>query len=369
MTAQEGISLDNSINQKLNANSITSADTQGYIDQLTPYLQYSNLASGFQATIGRLQKLQSGPVAPPPNLGTEGTVVTKNSGDAVISGSPTTPSMSRGVVKNTTIDQMNNALAHACDFSQDIKKSVALKKYIKAIAQAIRKAIRGVKRFLGLGDNSGLISTIIQKLSAIAREIRNFIKEYITPIQEFIKDVVGFVKWAIATIQWILSLPAKFIQMLADCLKKVMSAIASVFQDALADAATADKAEADAELLAAGGTPAPAGPGMDELIAQAKDTLKAGNEAIAAVTTTVGQAASAATLAVSAITSSAAAISATASPAALAASSLVAGPTSMSDIDKANQSVTDVHDSNATTSDTVASASSATTPANPKNTV
>ena len=157
--------------------------------------------------------------------------------------------------------------------------------------------------------------------------------------------------------------------MLADCLKKVMSAIASVFKDALAEAAAADKAEADAELLAAGGTPAPVGPGMDELITQAKDTLKAGNEAIAAVTSTVSQAASAATLAVSAVTSTAAAISATASPAALAASSLVAVPTSMSDVDKANQSVTDVHNSNATTKDTVVSASSATTPANPKNTV
>lgn len=293
----------------------------------------------------------------------------KNSGDGQTAGTPTTPSTSRGIVTNTTVDQMNNALAHACDFSQDIKKSIALKKYIKAIAQAIRKAIRGVKRFLGLGDNSGLISTIIQKLSAIAKEIRNFIKEYITPIQEFIKDVVGFVKWAIATIQWILSLPAKFIQMLADCLKKVMSAIASVFQDALADAATADKAEADAELLAAGGTPAPAGPGMDELIAQAKDTLKAGNEAIAAVTATVSQAASAALLVTAAATAASAAVTGGVNPTVLAAAALVTVPTSMSDIDKANQSVTDVQDSNATTSDTVASASSATTPANPKNTV
>ena len=306
---------------------------------------------------------------PLPVLGKEGTVTVKNSGDAPAVGGTTMPPAASGNLKNTTIDQMNNALAHACDFAQDIKKSVGLKKFIKAIAQSIRKAIRAIKRFLGLGDNSGLISTIIQKLSAIAREIRNFIKEYITPIQEFIKDVVGFIKWAIATIQWILSLPAKFIKMLADCLKKVMSAIASVFQDALAEAATADKAEADAELLAAGGTPAPVGPGMDELITQAKDTLKAGNEAIAAVTSTVGQAASAATLAVSAVTSTAAAISSTASPAALAASSLVSVPTSMSDIDKANQSVTDVHDSNATTKDTVSSASSATTPANPKNTV
>ena len=291
----------------------------------------------------------------------------RNSGDAPSSGSPTTPSTSRGILANTTIDQMNNSLAHACDFAQDIKKSIGLKQYIKSIAQTIRKAIRAIKKFLGLSDNSGLISTIIQKLNSIAKEIRNFIKEYVTPVQKFIKDVVGFIKWAIQTIQWILSLPAKFIKMLADCLKKVMSAIASVFKDALADAAAADKAEADAELLAAGGTPAPAGPGMDELIAQAKDTIKAGNEAIKAVTTTVGQAVGAATLAVTALNAAASIVpgASTINP---SHSALTTTPTSMADITAANQSVLAVQASNATANDTIQSASSATTAANPKNT-
>jgi len=367
MSAQEGISLSNSINQKLDAGTITSNQAQGYIDELIPYLQYVNLASGFQATISRLQKLKNGPVTPIPNLGTEGTVVAKNSGDTTISGSPTTPSTSRGILANTTIDQMNNSLAHACDFAQDIKKSIGLKKYIKAIAQTIRKAIRAVKRFLGLTDNSGLISTIIQKLKNIAMEIRNFVKEYVTPIQNFLKDVVGFIKWAIATIQWILSLPAKFIKMLADCLKKVMSAIASVFKDALAEAAAADKAEADAELVAAGGTPAPESPGMDELIAQAKDTLKAGNEAIKAVTTTVGQAVGVATLAVTSLNAVASAVpgASTIKP---SQSALSAPLTSMADVDAASKSVSAVQASNATPADTISSATSVTTKPNPKNT-
>jgi hypothetical protein len=291
----------------------------------------------------------------------------KNSGDGQSAGAPTTPSTSRGILSNTTIDQMNNALAHACDFAQDIKKSIGLKKFIKSIAQSIRKAIRAIKRFLGLSDNSGLISTIIQKLSAIAKEVRNFIKEYVVPVQDFLKDVVGFVQWAIQTIQWILSLPAKFIQLLADCLKKVMAAIASVFQDALADAAAADQAEADADLLAAGGTPAPPGPGMDELIAQAKDTLKAGQEAVTAVTSTVGQAVSVATTTVAAVSATAAAVSgaSTLSPGATA---LVTGPTSLTDTTNATQSVSAIQAANATPAQTQASASSATTPADPKKT-
>jgi hypothetical protein len=262
-------------------------------------------------------------------------------------------------MKNTTIDQMNNSLAHACDFAQDIKKSIGLKKYIKAIAQSIRKAIRAVKRFLGLDDNSGLISTIIQKLKNIASEIRNFIKEYVTPIQKFIKDVVGFIQWAIATIQWILSLPAKFIQMLADCLKKVMAAIASVFKDALAEAAADDKAEADAELLAAGGTPATPQPGMTELIAQAKDTLKAGNEAISSVTATVGQAAGAAALTTTALSSTASS-SPGASTLTTSQKTLTQSPENMNDLTDMSKSVTAVQSSNATPAQTLASASSAT---------
>ena len=292
----------------------------------------------------------------------------KNSGDGQSAGAPTTPSASRGILSNTTIDQMNNSLAHACDFAQDIKKSIGLKKYIKSIAQSIRKAIRAIKRFLGLSDNSGLISTIIQKLSAIAKDVRNFIKEYITPIQKFLKDVVGFIKWATATIQWILSLPAKFIQMLSDCLRKVIAAITSVFKDALAEAAAADQAEADAELLAAGGTPPEPEPGIEELIAQAKDTIKAGQEAVNAVTSTVGQAVLVATTATAAVGATAAAVSG-ASTLSTSAAALVTAPTSLTDTTNATQSVSAIQAANATPAQTQASASSATTPANPKNTV
>jgi len=316
----------------------------------------------------------SGTIPYPPNLasfvnGVEtNPPAPKNSGDGQSAGAPTTPSTSRGILSNTTIDQMNNALAHACDFAQDIKKSIGLKKFIKSIAQAIRKAIRAIKRFLGLSDNSGLISTIIQKLSAIAKEVRNFVKEYVVPVQDFLKDVVGFVQWAIATIQWILSLPAKFIQLLSDCLKKVMAAIASVFQDALADAAAADQAEANSELLAAGGTPPLPQPGITELISQAKDTLKAGQEAVAAVTSTVGQAVLVATTTVAAVSATAAAVSG-ASTLSTSASALVTSPTSLTDTTNATQSVSTIQAANATPAQTQASASSATTPANSKNTV
>jgi hypothetical protein len=296
--------------------------------------------------------------ADPPVLGKEGTVNPVNSGDTTQVNAPTTPSTARGIVKNTTLSQMNNSLAHMCDFSQDIKKSVTLKKYIKAIAQAVRKGIRAVKRLLGLGDGGGVISTIIQKLKAIASEIRNFIKEYITPIQKFMKDVVGYIKWAIATVQWILSLPAKFIKLLADCLKKVISAIGSVFKDALAEAAAEDNAA----------NPATDEPGMKELIAQAKDTLKAGGELVSSVVKTVGTVAATAALATTALNAAAKSVPG-ASTLTTSQKTITAAPTSLNDLNNANKSVSLVQASSPTTAQVAAGFTSATSKPNPKQTV
>jgi hypothetical protein len=296
--------------------------------------------------------------AAPPVLGVEGTVTPVNSGDTTQVNAPTTPSTARGIVKNTTLNQMNNSLAHMCDFSQDIKKSVTLKKYIKAIAQAVRKGIRAVKRLLGLGDGGGVISQIIQYLKSIASEIRNFIKEYITPIQKFMKDVVGYIKWAIATVQWILSLPAKFLKLLAGCLKKVISAIASVFKDALAEAAAEDAAA----------NPTLDEPGMKELIAQAKDTLKAGTQLVASVVKTVGTVAATAALATTALNATAKSVPG-ASTLTTSQKSITTTPTSLADLNNASKSVALVQASNPTTAQVAAGFTSATTKPNPKQTV
>lgn len=295
--------------------------------------------------------------ADPPVLGKEGTVTPVNSGDTTQVNAPTTPSTARGIVKNTTLNQMNNSLAHMCDFSQDIKKSVTLKKYIKAIAQAVRKGIRAVKRLLGLGDSGGVTSTIIQKLKAIAEEIRMFIKEYITPIQKFMKDVVGYIKWATATVQWILSLPAKFITLLAGCLKKVIAAISSVFKDALAEAAADDTGTTNIDE-----------PGMKELIAQAKDTLKAGGELVSSVVKTVGTVAATAALATTTLSAAAKSVPG-ASTLTTSQKTITATPTSLTDLNNASKSVALVQASNPTSAQVAASVSSATTKPNPKQTV
>jgi hypothetical protein len=175
-------------------------------------------------------KTDTGGEANPPTV--------KNSGDAPQVGSPSVPSLGRGVLKNTTINSLNNSISHMCDFSYDVQKSVGLKKFLKAIANTIRQGIRAIMRTLGLTDPSGTGSQLINYLKGKLSEIKAFIKKYVQKIQDFIKFVVPYIKWATAMMAWIVALPAAFVVILADCLRKLIKAVASVFSDAWKESAT-----------------------------------------------------------------------------------------------------------------------------------
>lgn len=175
-------------------------------------------------------KTDTGGEANPPTV--------KNSGDAPQVGNPSIPSLGRGVLKNTTLGSLNNSISHMCDFSYDVRKSIGLKKFLKAIANAIRQGIRTIMRALGLTDPNGVFSQIINYLKGKLAEIKAFIKKYVEKIQDFIKFVVPYIKWATAMMAWIVALPAAIIALLADCLRKLIKAVASVFADAWKESAT-----------------------------------------------------------------------------------------------------------------------------------
>lgn len=157
----------------------------------------------------------------------------KLTGDSPQKGSPTTPRLARGVMKDTTIDRMSNRLAHHCDFGINLSRRIGLKKYIKAMMQAIRAGIRAIKRFLGLSDASGVISTIINKVKAIVQEINYYVKTYIKPIAKFLIKVIKFIRFVKTVIAWILALPARFLKYLRECLTALISAIGKIFTDTL----------------------------------------------------------------------------------------------------------------------------------------
>jgi hypothetical protein len=157
----------------------------------------------------------------------------KLAGDSRIKGAPTTPRAARGVMKDTTIDRMSNRLAHHCDFGINLSRRIGLKKYIKAMMTAIRDGIRAIKRFLGLSDPSGVVSTIINKVKAIVQEIKYYVNTYIKPIAKFLIKVIKFIRFVRTVIAWILALPARFLTYLRQCLTALISAIGKIFMDTL----------------------------------------------------------------------------------------------------------------------------------------
>ena len=167
-----------------------------------------------------------------PNLATDSTSATPGlANDVPAAGGPTISPFATGNIAGTSIDATNNLLVVSCDFANDLKKSLGLKKFLKAIAKWIREGIRTIMRVLGFSDPSGSFSSLINKLKSIAEYIRYIKAEYIDPIIEFQKYVLAVIVRIRALIQWILSLPAKLLSLLRECLTKLLTALAGVFVD------------------------------------------------------------------------------------------------------------------------------------------
>lgn len=150
--------------------------------------------------------------------------------DGRVVGTPTIPMSARSVVTGTSRGNNNKKLTHVCSFIDEMSKNIYLKKFIKATAQKIRESIRYILKSLGFSDKSGAFSWITAKLKEAARWLKT--------VQKFLKDVINFEKYVLAyitkiraIIQWILSLPARFLALLAQCLAKFLKLVKSVLTD------------------------------------------------------------------------------------------------------------------------------------------
>jgi hypothetical protein len=232
MNARDGIALSNDINRKIDAGTVTASQAQGYIDELTPYLDFTNLASNIQYTIDRLKQIKA-PVTPvKPNLGTaEKPPVSPYTGIFNGAGQPTTPALGIGQVANTAISFTNSTLSHSCDFATDLIKNNKLKQFLNAQANNIRDAIRAVMRALGFSDATGESQWLLSKLKAITRALKYIQRNVIQPILDFESLVIKYIKKIQEIIAYILSLPARLLAMLQDCLKRLYAAVGNVLTD------------------------------------------------------------------------------------------------------------------------------------------
>ena len=204
-----------------------------------------------------------------------------NSKDSSAIGYPSLRPHTRGDVSGS-IYATNSQLIHSCDFSLSITKNMVLRKYIRAIAKWIREGIRKMQLLMTSTDSSGVFSELINSLRAIAEFVRYVNDEYIQPIIEFEKYVIAVIVKIRAIIQWLLSLPAKLLALLKECLTKLLVALGSVFVDEWAAAGK----EVDAELGVVPKTDS--GKDFSELTAAAKDAYTATADLLSATTTAAG---------------------------------------------------------------------------------
>ena len=209
--------------------------------------------------------------------------VAGNSADVSKVGTPQISPYARGVVPiDSSIAKTNSQLIHSCDFALAIEKNMALRKYIRAIAKWIREGIRKMQLLMSGTDKSGIFSQIIDALQSIAEFVQYVNDEFIQPIIEFQKYVIAVIVKIRAIIQWILSLPAKLLALLRDCLTALLKTLASIFMDEWAAAGK----EVDAEL---GVVPKDdSGKGFEEVAAAAKDAYDATVNLLSATTTAAG---------------------------------------------------------------------------------
>lgn len=227
----------------------------------------------------QLPVLSNGAQMIPPSLELPELVITAPfPADGQQKGLPTHSSLARGVVTGTTLANMNDSLDHACDFVLDLKLSIGFKKFVKSIAKTVREGIRYIMKMLGLTDLSGDFSFIIGRARAYAQEIRRFIAEYIQPVLDFEKYVLAVLVKLKEYIQWILSLPAKIMGLLKECLQKLYKTLANAFTDALAEAANETP-------LGVGDTSGPNG--LSTLIDEVKTTMNVAKDALSAAQSTL----------------------------------------------------------------------------------
>jgi hypothetical protein len=159
-------------------------------------------------------------------------------GDACVRGGPSYPFVpsTRGDCGASSIAITNKNLIHSCDFALALQKNMALRKYIRALAKWIRESIRALGIAISF-EPTGVISNIINMLQAVAEYAQYINDEYIKPLIEFEKYVLAVLVKIRAIIQWILSLPAKILAMLSECLTQLLKSLGQIFIDEWASTA------------------------------------------------------------------------------------------------------------------------------------
>jgi hypothetical protein len=146
----------------------------------------------------------------------------KNSGDAATSGQPTTPGTAAGSLKNTTLDKMNNSLAHVCDIAGPMVYGIAWASFkIGEAIQAIRTFLEGLWGSVASSPFGDAIRGAIKFIKAKIALAMKFLKQ----VQEAVAAVQKFINEMTELIALIATYPAKVAAILIGCVKEAMANI------------------------------------------------------------------------------------------------------------------------------------------------
>jgi hypothetical protein len=147
----------------------------------------------------------------------------ENSGDAAASGQPTTPGTAAGSLKNTTLDKMNNSLAHVCDIAGPMVYGIAWAAFkIGEAIQAIRTFLEGLWGSVSSSPFGDAIRGAIKFIKAKIALAIKFLKQ----VQEAVAAVQKFIDEMTQLIALIATYPAKVAAILIGCVKQAMGDIA-----------------------------------------------------------------------------------------------------------------------------------------------
>jgi hypothetical protein len=147
-------------------------------------------------------------------------------------GEPLNPPTSRNQVEGTMVDKTNNDLAKVCDI---VPQFLTVTGYIKfdfsVVMQKIRQVVRALVKALG-GDPTGLVASAVSWLKKLNKFIQN-VTDIVKEIQDYKQIVVEVAARIRAILDYILSLPAKLLKFLQDCLQYFLGGVNSFLQNAI----------------------------------------------------------------------------------------------------------------------------------------
>lgn len=145
-----------------------------------------------------------------------------NSNDSAVSGGPTTPALSRGVVANTSISVSNSNLAHVCDLPNGIKFEIAkLTISVSGLINDIRIQIQALWESTKSSPFGDEIRSAIKTVQAKVKVIQKFLRDNLGPQS----DIAKFIQSLQELIVYIATLPARIAALLQQCLSDATKGI------------------------------------------------------------------------------------------------------------------------------------------------